>query len=255
MKGRSIVIIGGTSGMGLAVALACADQGARLVVLGKAHEEMNQLPTSIPILLADAREEGSANKAIETCLREFGSFDGLCHIAGGSGRRMGDGPLHELSLEGWNYTMTLNLTSMMLSNQAAIRTFLANNTPGAILNMSSVLSHHPSPRYFSTHAYATSKAAINGMTRALAAHYAPNNIRVNAIAPGLIETPMSKRAATNEEIMAFVKKKQPLDGGRIGQPADLTRLMCFLLSDESSFITGQLIHADGGWSVSEGIAR
>lgn len=255
MKGKSIVIIGGTSGMGLATAIACKDRGAQVLVTGLKHEEMESLPNDIPVLLGDAGEEGHAEEALQMAVRSFGGFDGLFHVVGGSGRRMGDGPLHEMSVDGWTYTMNLNLTSLMLSNRAAVRTFLAQNTAGSVVNMSSVLADHPSPKYFTTHAYATSKAAINGMTKALAAYYAPNSIRINAVAPGLIETPMSKRAAGDAEIMKFVRKKQPLDGGRIGQPEDLTGLVCFLLSDESAFMTGQVIQVDGGWNVSEGLVR
>ena len=110
----------------------------------------------------DASLEGTAAGAIEACIKKFGSFDGLYHVAGGSGRRFGDGPLHDLSKEGWEQTMSLNLTSLMLSNQAAIRSLLQMKKGGTILNMSSVLGYSPSPQYFVTHAYAAAKAAVFG---------------------------------------------------------------------------------------------
>jgi NAD(P)-dependent dehydrogenase (short-subunit alcohol dehydrogenase family) len=176
----------------------------------------------------------------------------LYHVAGGSGRKMGDGLLHELTLDGWNKTFELNLTSLMLSNQAAVKKFLELNKNGTILNMGSVLGYSPSPKYFSTHAYAATKSAIIGFTKSIAAYYAKNNIRINVIAPALVETPMAQRAAGDEDILHFIKTKQPLDGGRIGQPEDLDGLAIYFMSEQSKFTTGQVIAVDGGWTSSEG---
>jgi NAD(P)-dependent dehydrogenase (short-subunit alcohol dehydrogenase family) len=140
----------------------------------------------------------------------------------------------------------------MLSNRAAIQYFLEQQQPGAILNMGSVLGFSPSPKYFTTHAYAAAKSAIIGFSKSIASYYAPKNIRVNIIAPALVETPMSQRAVKDETIVAFLKTKQPLDGGRVGLPEDTNGAATFLLSDHSKFITGQVIAVDGGWSITEG---
>jgi NAD(P)-dependent dehydrogenase (short-subunit alcohol dehydrogenase family) len=140
----------------------------------------------------------------------------------------------------------------MLSNQAAVRQFLAQKTGGAILNVGSVLGFSPSPTYFTTHAYAATKSAIIGFTKSIAAHYAKDNIRVNVLAPALVETPMSQRASQNTLIMDFIKTKQPLDGGRNGQPTDLDGAALYFLSDYALFTTGQVLAVDGGWSVTEG---
>jgi NAD(P)-dependent dehydrogenase (short-subunit alcohol dehydrogenase family) len=155
-------------------------------------------------------------------------------------------------LDGWNKTLELNLTSLMLSNQAAIKKFLELKKPGTILNMGSVLGFSPSPLYFSTHAYAAAKSAIIGFSKAIAAYYAKDNIRVNVIAPAVVETPMAQRAANDENILSFIKTKQPLDSGRIGEPDDTDGLAIYFMSDQSKFTTGQLIAVDGGWSISEG---
>ena len=96
---------------------------------------------------------------------------------------------------GWQITIDLNLTSLVYSNRAAVRQFLAQDSGGAILNMSSVLGFSPSPQHFSTHAYAAAKAAIVGLTQSCAAYYAPHGIRFNVVAPALVETPMARRAA------------------------------------------------------------
>ena len=124
--------------------------------------------------------------------------------------------------------------------------------PGTILNMGSVLGYSPSPGFFSTHAYAAAKSAVIGFSKSVAAYYAKDNIRVNVIAPGLVETPMAQRAAKDEEIREFIKTKQPLDGGRISRPEDLDGLPIYFMSEQSKFTTGQVVAVDGGWSVSEG---
>ncbi len=256
LTGKKLVIIGGTTGLGLSAAKAFIESGANEIVVGRneesAAEAKKLLGDNAEAIVGDAVEPSTANQAIELCISKFGSFDGLYHVAGGSGRKMGDGPLHELTLEGWNKTLELNLTSLMLSNQAAIKQFLKQGSSGTILNMSSVLGYSPSPKYFSTHAYAAAKSAVIGFTKSVAAYYAKNNIRINVIAPALVETPMAQRAAEDETIQSFIKTKQPLDGGRIGHPSDLDGLAVYFMSNLSRFITGQVIAVDGGWTVSEG---
>ncbi|CAN5283674.1 SDR family NAD(P)-dependent oxidoreductase [soil metagenome] len=256
LKDKKIVIIGGTSGMGLSATKAFIGQGARVVAVGIDEERSNDVQKEFPekarVLTADAAHEETARNSIGQCMDTFGGFDGLYHVAGGSGRRMGDGPLHELSLEGWNKTFELNLTSMMLSNRSAVRAFLTQEKEGTILNMGSVLGYSPSPGYFVTHAYAAAKAAVIGYSRSIASYYAKDNIRINVIAPGLVKTPMAQRAAQNADIMSFIKTKQPLQYGRIGSSEDLDGAACYFMSDQSRFTTGQVLSIDGGWSLSEG---
>lgn len=256
LKNKNIVIIGGTTGIGLSAAKAFVANGANIVVVGRntgsVDEAKKILGGNAEVISADAKNADTATHAINNCIKRFGGFDGLYHIAGGSGRKMGDGALHELTLDGWNKTLELNLTSLMLSNQAAIKKFLELNKGGTILNMSSVLGYSPSPQYFSTHGYAAAKAAVFGFTKSIAAYYAKYNIRVNVIAPAVVETPMAQRADNNETIMEFIKTKQPLDGGRIGVPGDVDGLAIYFMSDQSKFTTGQVIAVDGGWSISEG---
>jgi NAD(P)-dependent dehydrogenase (short-subunit alcohol dehydrogenase family) len=256
LKNKNIVVIGGTTGLGLSAAKSFINNGAKVVVVGRNTESVDAAKKDLGIsaqgIAADATKEGTAIEAIKICLQQFGSFDGLYHVAGGSGRKFGDGPLHELTLEGWNKTMELNLTSLMLSNQAAVKQFLQQGNGGTILNMGSVLGYSPSPVYFSTHAYAAAKAAIIGFSKSIASYYAKANIRVNVVTPALVETPMAKRAAGDEVIQAFIKTKQPLDGGRIGEAADLDGIAVYFMSDLSKFTTGQVVAVDGGWTVSEG---
>lgn len=256
LAGKVLVVIGGTSGLGLSAAKAFVREGARVVVVGrdpaKAGAARQALGAAGRVLTSDAARPQCAVRAIQAAVREFGGFDGLYHVAGGSGRRWGDGPLHEVSDAGWRATLDRNLTSLFYSNRAATRQFLRQQSGGSVLNMGSVLGWSPSPRYFATHAYAAAKAAIIGLTKAAAACYAPHGIRFNVLAPALVATPMSERAQQSEEIMAFVRTKQPLDGGRIGDPTDLDGAAVYFLSDESKFTTGQVLAVDGGWCVTEG---
>lgn len=256
LLGKVIVVVGGTSGIGLSAARACVEEGARVVAVGLDDEQAARAETVLGdgavVLRGDARGAQTAGQAIEEGLRRFGGFDGLYHVAGGSGRRKGDGPLHELTDEGWQFTVELNLTSMIYSNRAAVGQLLAMKKGGSILNLSSVLAYSPAPAYFATHAYAASKAGVIGLSRAAAAYYAKDNVRVNVLCPGLIDTPMAKRALADEAIGVYVSTKQPLDGGRPGRPDDLDGAAIYFLSDESRFVTGQVLAVDGGWSASEG---
>lgn len=256
LKDSALVIIGGTGGIGISAAKALSGKGAFLVLVGLREEEceiaQKEIRERCLVLCKDATHPDTAKMAISECINQYGDFNGLYHVAGASGRAFGDGPLHELTLEGWRKTFDLNLTSLMLSNQAAVRCFLDTGKGGSILNMSSVLGYSPSPTYFSTHAYAAAKSAVIGFSQSLAAYYAKNNIRVNVLAPALVSSPMAKRAMENATIMQYIQSKQPLDGGRIAHPEDLNQAAMFFLSDASKFVTGQVLAVDGGWSVTEG---
>jgi NAD(P)-dependent dehydrogenase (short-subunit alcohol dehydrogenase family) len=256
LRNKVIVVIGGTTGIGLSAARAFVKAGARVVVVGRNPANVNAAARSLGkrarAIAGDAAQPETAPEAIEIALKAFGGFHGIYHVAGGSGRSKGDGPLHEISDDGWRFTLELNLTSLFYSNRAAVRQFLKQKSGGSILNMSSVLGFSPSPRYFSTHAYAATKAAVIGLTRSAAARYASEKIRFNARAPALVATPMSRRAQSDRAILKFIQSKQPLDGGRIGRPEDLNAAAVYFMSDDSKFVTGQTLAVDGGWSVTEG---
>lgn len=256
LQGKVIVIVGGTTGLGLSAAKACAAAGGRVVVVGRNANSAADAGVTLGgaghAFVADATDPATAPQAIATAFERFGRFDGLYHVAGGSGRQMGDGPLHECSDDGWDATFKLNVASLFYSNRAALRQFLKQGGRGTVLNMASVLAYSPSSRHFATHAYASAKAAIIGLTKSAAAYYAPHDIRFNVIAPALINTPLSKRAAGDEQIQRYIATKQPLDGGRIGRPDDADAAAVYFLSDASRFVTGQVLAVDGGWGVTEG---
>ncbi|HLX63816.1 MAG TPA: SDR family NAD(P)-dependent oxidoreductase [Planctomycetota bacterium] len=255
LESKIIVIIGGTTGMGLSAAKACLAEGARIVAVGRSEENCRAareaLGDSARVLAGDATDPKTAPRAIEAAISDFGGFHGLYHVAGGSARKWGDGPLHEITDEGWEQALRINLTALFNSNRAAAQQFMKQRGGGTVLNMTSVLGMSPSIKFFATHGYAAAKSAVIGFTKSVAAYYAPHNIRFNAVAPSLVETPMAARACGNDEIRAFVERKQPLDGGRIGEASDLDAAVVYFLSDGSKFVTGQVLIVDGGWCVSE----
>lgn len=257
LSNRVIVVMGGTTGMGLSGARAFLNAGAEgVVIVGRTPDTcaqaLEELGSRARAFVGDATHPQTAVEAIDLAKSEFGGFHGLYHVAGGSGRKFGDGPLHQLTDDGWARTLEWNLTSAMYSCRAAVQAMLAHGGGGAVLILGSILGQSPSPKYFTTHAYAAAKSAVIGFAKAVAANYAADNIRCNVLAPALIATPMSARVAGDEDVLHFIKSKQPLDGGRIGQPEDLDAAAVLLLGEGGNFITGQVLAVDGGWEVSEG---
>ncbi len=251
LSGKCIIVAGGTSGIGLEAVNYFLLQGAKVVAIGK--ESSIEIPQTedLCLITGDLRDENIIQQGIKLGMEKFGVINGLFHVAGGSGRSFGDGPLHEMTIEGWEKTISLNAGTVMLSNKAFIRNCLEHKQRGAIVNLSSALTNRPYPEFFGTHAYTAAKAAVEGLSLSAAAMYAPNNISINVISPGLTDTPMAKRALSDENIMNRVRAKQQLDGGRAVLPADIVPMAALLLSDAGSFITGQNIRIDGGWSVTE----
>ena len=250
-----ILIITGSTGIGAAAARLAALQGARLVVATGDEISGWELAaeTGAECWVGDLTRPGSAVSIVSQCLSRFGRVDAVFNVAGLSGRRFGDGPVHEVTAEGWELTLAQNLTATFQVCQAAIARMLEqevaeNGERGAIVNMGSVLAEAPEPRHFATHAYAAAKGAIAAMSRSMAAYYAPHKIRVNVVAPGLVRTPTSERAQANPELQEFIRKKQPLTGGMVDAD-DVARAALFLLSEEARCITGQILTIDAGWTV------
>ncbi len=221
------------------------EEGARVVVAG--------LPGDAPdagFIACDATRPEEVDRLFAETTAALGGLDVLYHVAGASGRRRGDGPLHECSDDGWRWTLDANLTSTFLTNRAAVRVFLAQRTGGAVLNMASVLAVAPAPRHFDTCAYAAAKGGVIALTRYAAARYAAAGVRFNALAPGLIDTPMAARAAGDPTIVQYLHAKQPLAGGP-GRPEDIADAAVFLSSDAARLVTGVVLPVDGGWSVGD----
>ncbi len=259
--GRNVLVTGST-GMAESAIRAIAGEGGSVFAVSRTEAHLRALADALGSVgsrfvwrVADLRREAEVEAAFDAFDAAVGRLDAVYSVAGISGRRFGDGPLHEATLEGWDSTLSANATSQFLVARAAVRRMLAQapdavGSRGSLLLMSSTLASRPAPAFFATHAYAASKGAIEGLARALAAYYAPHGIRVNVIAPALIATPMSRRAQDDPAILAYLAQKQPLAGGPIAAEA-VTPTALHLLSDEARMITGQVVAVDGGWSVSE----
>jgi len=251
VEGKAILITGST-GIAEATALRAAQAGARVFIVSRTPENAEALAkkTGGRCFTADLVAPGAAERAVAAC----GPIDALFNVAGISGRKYGDGPVHECTEEGWDATLDANVKSMFLMCRAALNRMLqqpvaANGLRGTILNMASVLGFAPQAGHFATHAYAASKGAILAMSKSMAAYYAPKKIRVNVIAPALIRTSMSARAQNDPAILALMKTKQPLAEDLIDAD-DVARAALFLLGDDSRMITADTLTVDAGWCVS-----
>jgi len=255
-----VLLISGSTGIAAATARLAAAEGAGVFVTSQTESHCRALAQEIRAAggqcdfhAADLTSPASAPQVVERSLARFGRIDALYNVVGVSTRRLGDGPLHACSEQAWDVTMNANLKSMFLLCRAVLRQMLAqplaqNGLRGAILNMASTLAISPDAKHFDTHAYTTSKAAVVGLSKTMATYYAPHHIRVNAIAPSLVRTALTRRAQSDEELLRYVEQRQPLTGGML-EPEDIARASLFLLSDESRGVTGGLLAVDGGWCV------
>ncbi len=251
LQGKRCLVVGGTSGIGRVTAARFLEESASVVVAGLDHAETEL--DRVVSLVCDATDPAQVDELFRQVVRTLGGLDVLFHVAGRSGRRDGDGPLHECTDAGWDATLDANLKCTFLTNRAAVRHFLAAKQPGVILNTATALVLSPSPRHFDTCAYTAAKGGVIALSRLAAARYAADGIRVNVLAPGLIDTPMAARAVGDETIRAYLRTKQPLAGGP-GLPADCAEAAVFLCGNEARLITGLVLPVDGGWCVSEGKA-
>lgn len=244
------VLVTGASGIGAATSRRCLAEGATVFVADKDAAALEALQGELPALqggVADLADEAAAAALVARALDLLGGLDVLVNVAGLSGRRYGDGPVHQASGDGWDAVMANNARSTFLMCRFALEPMLAQGR-GAIVNTGSVLAYAPSAEHFATHAYAASKGAIHALTRSMAAAYAEAGVRVNAVAPGLIATPMSARAQADPAILAYLRERQPLTGAP-GAPDDVAEAILFLASDDARFVTGEVLEVAGGWSV------
>ena len=254
MEGK-ILIVTGSSGIGGAAARLAVRAGARVVIATGDEASGMELAsdTGAELWTGDLARRGSAESVLALCLSKFARVDGLFNAAGLSGRRFGDGPVDECRDEGWEATLTQNLEVPFRMCRAVVGRMLqqavgGSGARGAIVNMGSALTDSPEPRHFAHHAYAAAKGGVVAMSRAMAAYYAPQRIRVNVVAPALVGTATSERAAGDPALREFIRRKQPLAEGMV-ETEDVARAALFLLSDAARSITGEVLAVDAGWKL------
>ena len=255
-----VCFVTGSTGIAAASARRFAAEGASVFVVSKTPDHARALADEIvttgsPIawLAADLTDDEAVERSVAACVERFGRIDGLFSVAGGSGRRFGDGPIHSVTRDAWDRTLELNLTTQALVSRSVVARMRnqepnGSGTRGSILLLGSVTSSDPSPQFFATHAYAAAKGALTALMTTMAATYLPDRIRVNVVAPGLTATPMARRAAGDPQIRAYAARKQPL-AGEMMDPDEIAHAAVFFLSDESRAVTGQVLKVDGGWSI------
>jgi NAD(P)-dependent dehydrogenase (short-subunit alcohol dehydrogenase family) len=263
LEGRTCLIVGGTSGIGLASALRFLREGAHVAVAGQPADLAQGISAELSalgpaaIFELEVSDAASVNELFQSALATLGGrIDILCHVAGISGRKKGDGPLDTCDETAWDLVMSVNSKGTFLTNRAAVRQMLKQprddaGLRGTVLNMGSVLAWSPAAHFFGTIAYAASKGAVHAMTLAAASRYALEGIRFNLLAPGLIDTPMAARAVGDPAIRQYIATKQPLGGGPC-TPDDCAEAALYLCEPASRFVTGTVLTIDGGWCVSEG---
>ena len=227
LRQKVAVVTGSAGGIGGAVAEAFADAGAEVIGLDREQADLSR-PDEVAAFFA-----------------ALDRLDLLFNGAGISGRSLGDGPVDECTIEAWDAVLATNLTSVFLCSKHAIP-LLREAGGGAIVNLASVMGLMAGDDDFTTHAYQVSKGGIVTLTRAMAYHYGREGIRVNAIAPGLIATPMSARAQSDPAIVARLPELHPLTGD-FGRPEDVAGAALYLAT--APFVTGAVLTVDGGWSV------
>lgn len=249
LKGRVALVTGAGSGIGRGIAECLAEDGATIVINDINQDAANETQrllsageAAASVVASDISTAAGAAAAIEVATRSYGRLDLLVNNAG----RQGNKPMVELDPQDWDAILNVNLKGTYLCAKCAIP-FLAKNR-GVIVNISSV---HARATIEGFTAYAASKAGIVGLTRALALECAPMGVRVNAVSPGTIDTPLLQEFFDSFEDPAQARREylrfHPI--GRFGTPRDIGKLVSFLASDDASFITGAEFVADGGMTA------
>lgn len=248
LDGKVALITGGSRGIGKAIALTFAEAGADIAISGRKQAgldavaaEIQQLGRRALAVTAHNREPADLRNLIERVQQEYGRLDILVNNAATNPVMA---PLVEIEENVFDMIMTTNLKGYFLLSQMAARMMIAQGGNGHILNISSVGGVSPDR---GLGAYCISKAAINMLTEVLAIELGDYNIRVNALAPGVVQTRFSQALWSNEALMAQEMKHMPLK--RIAQPEEVARMALTLVSDAAAYITGQIIVMDGGGSL------
>jgi NAD(P)-dependent dehydrogenase (short-subunit alcohol dehydrogenase family) len=245
LDGSVAAVTGGGSGIGLAGAQALAKAGARVVLLDR-NEVADEILATLGgdaehfALVADVADEASLEAAFQAIIDRADRIDILVNSAGTAIRR----PAVELSVADWDTVVNVNMTGTFLASRIAARHMIAAGTKGAIVNVSSIMGFSGGGLYPNI-SYQTTKGAIVNMTRALAVEWAPNGIRVNAVAPTYVRTPFIAGLMADPELVARIEAMTPLR--RLADPEEIASAILFLASPGAAMVTGHTLPVDGGF--------
>jgi NAD(P)-dependent dehydrogenase (short-subunit alcohol dehydrogenase family) len=247
MSNQVVLITGALTGIGRATAVAFAQEGARIVISGGRDDagqalatELRDLGAEAEFIHADMREKNDVRALVDQTVARFGRLDIAVNNAGTEGK---PGPVTEQTLETYAATFETNVLGTVLGTKHAMRVMQAQGH-GSIVNLSSTMGHKGVP---GASIYTASKHAVEGLTKAAALEGAAFNVRVNAVAPGPVETQMLNRFTGTAERKAGLVAGVPMK--RAGTPEEIAQAIVFLGSDKASFITGQVLSVDGGKSA------
>jgi len=247
LENKTILITGGLSGIGRACAVLAAIEGANIVVadirsiaLDSAMQDIKSENDKAVFIECDVTKHNQVQEAVAGCVKIFGSIDVALNNAGVPGE---SGRIGEITEEGWNNTINVNLNGVFNCMKYEL-IHMAGQKKGSIINMSSVLGM---VGFKNSAAYVAAKHAIIGLTKTAALEYAPENIRVNAICPGFVDTPMLAQEGIKEDEKAKSQLASLHAMDRFGKPEEIAQGFIFLASDDSSFVTGTTLTIDGGY--------
>src|SRR6202163_714979 len=248
MSTQVVLITGGLTGIGRAAAVAFAKKGAKVVVAGRRDEagqalakELRSFGSEAEFIKADVREEDEVRALVDQTVARFGRLDVAVNNAGTEGK---PGPVTEQTAENYAATFDTNVLGVLLSMKHELRVMQAQGS-GSVVNLSSAMGHRGAP---GASLYTASKHAVEGLTKSAALEGAASGIRVNAVAPGPVETGMLNRFTGTAERKAGLVAGVPLK--RAGIPGEIADAIVFAASDKASFITGQILAVNGGKTAS-----
>jgi NAD(P)-dependent dehydrogenase (short-subunit alcohol dehydrogenase family) len=246
LKDKVAIVAGGTKGIGLGIALEYAREGARVVVGGTnpkngeaAVAEIDAIGGDSCFVKCDVSDLGDLDNIITATTERYGRLD--IYVANAGINDSAKSHFMDITPDSYDRIMGVNLRGMFFGGQKAAQQMVAQGDGGVIINMSSVNAHLALD---SQVVYTVSKGGIQQLTKVQAVALAPHNIKVNAMAPGPIETDLMRKVGSDKQLMDTILSRTPL--GRIGTPSECGRLAVFLASDDSDFIFGQSIYIDGG---------
>ena len=243
LKGKSAIITGGGSGIGLACTQLFCDEGAQVAIIGRRKERLEStakdVGDQILTIVGDLTKNNDLDRLVSKALNKFGKIDIVLNNSG----VFAGSPVHETKDEDWDSIMNTNMRCVFQLTKRVLPHMMSRNS-GTFIHISSILGLIAVPEVA---AYNVSKGALLQFNRSLAMEYGPKGIRSNAVCPGLVKTEMTKELMKDEKLMKEWSKDYPI--GRFGVPADIANACLYLASDESSFITGVALPVDGGFTA------
>lgn len=244
LKGRVAIVTGGASGIGLASVELLAAAGASVAVVDRdkaaAEQALEKIGGRGLALGADVAKEAEIDAAVTDIVRQLGRIDILVNSAGTAIRR----PAVEVTVEDWDKVIAVNMTGTFLFSRAVARAMIAKGEGGSIVQIASIMSLSGGGLYPNI-SYQTSKGAIVNMTRALAVEWAPQQIRVNAVAPTYVKTPFIAGLMAQPDLVQRIEAMTPLR--RLAEPAEIASAVLYLASSASAMVTGHTLLVDGGF--------